>query len=136
MTGLEAVTAVSKHIKLNSLTVFGYEDGSVFKYEKEIGFNGEYIAVNNLPFVHKDDVQVCTVNINIHVPKLTTGQPDIARLSEITNNVITLFDSLYGTFIDGAYFKFYSDSRPVEDNDNTYYVNIELDCTFENISKE
>lgn len=157
MTGLDAVTAVVRYLNAYRVFLFTGETGefefykgsdcsynclytdiceNVFKYEKEKGYSGEYIVVNNLPFVHKDDVQVCTVNINIHVPKLSTEQSDTARLTAITRSVIALFDSRYGAFIDGAYFKFYADSRPTEDNDGTYYVNIQLDCIFENISKD
>lgn len=157
MTGIEAVTAVVRYLNAYRMFLFTGETDefyfykgtncrydclytdiceNIWKYEKEKGYTGEYIVVNNLPFVHEDDVQTCTVNVNIHVPKLNTEQPDAARLSQIAKSVIALFDSRYGTFIDGAYFKFYSDSRPTEDNDDTYYINIQLDCTYETISKD
>lgn len=130
MTGLQAVTEVAKYIKQE------IEGVEVFKYEKPKGYAGEYIAVNNLPFVHKEDIQTCTINVNVHVPKLDTSQPDTRRLEELLSSIISLFDSKYGTFLEGAYFCFYSDSRPTEDQDDTYYINIELECSFENISKE
>lgn len=132
MTGLQAVTAVAKYINAATPSVFGNNnEGKVFKYEKEKGFNGEYIAVNNLPFIHRDAVQTCTVNVNVHVPKLPKSeQPNTARLTQIVNAVVALFDSEYGTLLNGAYFKYFSDSRPTPDNDDTYYCNIELDCTF------
>lgn len=157
MTGLDAVTAVVRYMNAYRQFLFNGEMGefeffrgtnclwsclytdvceNVWKYEKRKGYKGEYIVVNNLPFVHRNELETCTVNVNVHVPKLSTEQPNTARLAAISRSVIALFDSKYGTFIDGAYFKFYSDSRPTEDNDDTYYVNIQLDCTFENISKE
>ena len=135
MTGLQAVTAVAKYINTATPSVFGSKAGNVFKYEKEKGYSGEYIAVNNLPFIHRDAVQVCTVNVNVHVPKQPkTEQPDTRRLQDIVQAVVALFDSEYGTLLDGAYFKYFSDSRPVLDNDDTYYCNIELDCTFSTVN--
>ncbi len=131
MTGLEAVTAAAVYINQNKAAVFGGKDGSVFKYEKAEGYSGEYIAVNSLPFVHRDAIEVCTVNVNVHVPKLKNNQPNTSRLAAIVNEVVKLFptDDDYGIFLSGAYFRFFADSRPVPDKDDTYYVNIELDCT-------
>jgi hypothetical protein len=135
MTGLEAVTAVAKHINSAAPSVFGNKTGKVFKYEKEKGYKGEYIAVNNLPFIHRDAVQTATINVNVHVPKQPkTEQPDTTRLQQIVLAVKQLFDSEYGTLLAGAYFKYFSDSRPTLDNDDTYYCNIELDCTFSNVN--
>lgn len=136
MTGLQAVTAVAKYINAATPSVFGSKAGKVFKYEKEKGYSGEYIAVNNLPFIHRDAVQVCTVNVNVHVPKQPkTEQPNTKRLEQIVAAVVALFDTADGAFIDGAYYKYFSDSRPVLDDDDTYYCNVELDCTFNNLKR-
>ena len=131
MTGLEAVTAAAVYINQHKADVFGGKNGSVFKYEKEDGYSGEYIAVNSLPFVHRGAIEICTVNVNVHVPKLKTNQPNTSRLAAIVKEVVKLFptDDDYGVFLNGAYFRFFADSRPVADKDDTYYVNIELDCT-------
>lgn len=130
MTGLEAVTAVAVYLNTNKTTIFGEKGGSIFKYEKENGYSGDYIAVNSLPFIHRDAVDTCTVNVNIHVPQLKSGQPNTSRLSHLVNEVVNLFpiDDDYGIFLNGAYFRFFADSRPTPDKDDTYYVNIELDC--------
>ena len=136
MTGLQAVTAVATYINAATPSVFGSNNeqkGKVFKYEKEKGYNGEYIAVNNLPFVHNNPAQVNTINVNVHVPQLPSEQPNSKRLTEIVNEVIALFDSEDGAYISGAYFKYFSDGRPTPDKDSTYYVNIQLDCTSKNI---
>ena len=121
MTGLQAVTAVATYINAATPSVFGSNNeqkGKVFKYEKEKGYNGEYIAVNNLPFVHQNPAQSNTINVNVHVPKLPTEQPHSKRLTEIVTEVVKLFDS---------------EGRPTLDNDGTYYVNIQIDCTSKNI---
>lgn len=135
MTGLQAVTAVAKHILNANPSVFGEGTGKVFKYEKEKGYSGEYIAVNNLPFVHDQSVQSCTVNVNCHVPKQPkTEQPNTKRLEQLVTAVAALFDvSEDGAYIGGAYYKYACDSRPVLDNDDTYYCNIEIECTFDNL---
>jgi hypothetical protein len=136
MTGLQAVTAVATYINAATPSVFGSNNeqkGKVFKYEKEKGYNGEYIAVNNLPFVHQNPAQSNIINVNVHVPKLPTEQPHSKRLTEIVTEVVKLFDSEDGAYINGAYFKYFSDGRPTLDNDGTYYVNIQIDCTSKNI---
>lgn len=134
MTGLQAVTAVAKHILNANPSVFGDKEGRVFKYEKEKGYSGEYIAVNNLPFVHGKVSQTATVNVNVHVPALASEVPNTKRLTAIAKEVIELFDYTDGIKLDGAWFKFFSDSRPTPDNDGTFYVNIEIDCTYEDVT--
>lgn len=130
MTGLEAVTAVAKHILSASPSVFGATAGRVFKYEKEKGYDGDYIAVNNLPFIHRNAHETAIVNVNVHCKKLSTDEPNVRRLTEIANEVISLFNYTDGVNLNGAYFRFVTDSRPTPDNDNTYYVNLALECIF------
>ena len=138
MTGLEAVTAVATYLDGLKQELFGDSEGRVFKYDdKEKGYSGQYIAVNNLPFVSRGAVGEGTINVNVHVPKLPkTEQADTRRLTQIVKRIVPLFKSEYGAYLDGAYFKHFSDGKPTPDNDGTYYVNIQLDCSFNNLSEE
>lgn len=117
------------HIKESMLTGF---EGRVFFYEKPPKISGEYIIVNHLPFVHRKDVGEGTVNVNIHVPRLPTGEPDSRRLSVLSQELISLFDPR-GSYMSGACFKFYADSRPIEEKDGTYFINLQFTVTFNNL---
>lgn len=131
MTGMEAVTAASVYLNENKASIFGGETkGKVFKYEKTTGYAGEYIAVNNLPFVHRKAHEEGIVNVNIHCPKKKSGEPDTKRLDELSRNVISLFDFADGKKLQDSYFRFMSDSRPTPDSDDTYYVNIQIECIY------
>lgn len=134
MTGLQAVTAVAVYLNRNQFSIFGEAGGKIYKYEKDETYTGgEYIAVNNLPFPHRYVAQSSTVNINIHVPKnVKTGEPNTKRLGQLVDAVRVLFEYDDGVKLDGAYFRYDSDSRPVLDNDNTYYVNIAIECLYGN----
>lgn len=134
MLGGMAVTEVAKYlngaIKPNgALASF---KGKVYKYERTDETKGEYIAVNHLPFVHRDAVGEGTVNINIHVPETKTHQPDTKRLDQLAEAVASMFPE--DTYLGKAYFEFYADSRPTPDSDKTYYVNIQLNVLFNNLN--
>ena len=103
-----------------------------YKYEKENGIDGEYIAVNHLPFVYQGDVENGIININIHVPQTKTNQVPTRRLKTLTKAIIQLFPK--DTYINGSYYELYSISRPVLDNDKTYYVNIQLKIYYNNLN--
>lgn len=107
-----------------------------YKYEKGTKETGEYIAVNHLPFTHGwgKNVGEGTVNVNVHVPILKSGEVPTARLSEICNKVVELF--AIEVYIDGAYYSFFADSRPVLDNDETYYVNLQIKVIYNNLQSE
>lgn len=126
MLGDRAVTSVVQHIngELGSPTAY--------KYERPQGTTGEYIAVNHLPFVHRGEVEDGIVNINIHVPTLKQGLPDVARLQQLAISVVNLFPK--DTYLDGAYYEFYSDSRPTKDDDNTYYINLQMQVIFNDLN--
>lgn len=131
MTGIEAVTAVSVFLNENKAEIFGEgAKGSIFKYEKTTGYTGEYIAVNNLPFVHRNSSEEGRINVNVHCPQLKTGQPDTKRLGELAERIISFFEIADGLRLKEAYYRFMSDSRPTPDSDNTYYVNIQLECIY------
>lgn len=107
-----------------------------YPYEKDKSENGEYICVNFLPFEHgqSKEIENGTININVHVPTNNDGSMPKKRLEYICSEVVTLFsEELY---IDGAYYQFYCDSRPMADNDNTYFVNLELIVTYNNLHSE
>lgn len=117
------------HSKESLLTGFA---GRVFYYEKPAKVSGEYIVVNHLPFRHRNAVEEGTVNVNIHVPRRSTGEPNSRRLSELSEELIALFDPR-GSYLCGAYFKYFADSRPIEENDGTYFVNLQFTVTYNNL---
>ena len=101
----------------------------IFKYERPETFgDGAYIVINFLPFVHSDVINEGYVNVNIHVPQTVNKEPDNAKLSKMVKCITGRFcDSLY---LDGFYFDFYCDSRPVKDNDNTFDVNLKFKVVY------
>lgn len=106
--------------------------GKAYKYRKPDDVKGEYIAVNHLPFVHSDAVGEGVVNINIHVPETITHDINTKRLELLTEIISSMFPE--DTYIEPAYYEFMTDSRPTHDEDNTYYVNIQLKVTFNNLN--
>lgn len=129
-----AVTAVVNYINDQNIPSTNGEHQNIvaYKYEKPEMVKGEYIAVNHLPFVHRNAVGEGIVNINIHVPKLKSGLPDIKRLASLMGEIVELFPE--GTYLDKAYYEFLSESRPTRDNDDTFYVNIQLNVYFNNLN--
>lgn len=141
MLGNAAVEAVLKRINAAKIEKSTTDTKTTqyiraYKYEKGTKETGEYIAVNHLPFTHgrANTVAQGVVNVNVHVPILKSGELPTKRLSEICTEVINLFPD--DTFIDGAYYDFYADSRPTLDNDETYYVNLQIQVTYNNLHTE
>lgn len=106
---------------------------AVFKYESPQGYDsGEaYIVINFLPFVHSGVVNTGDVNVNVHVPQTARKEPDNARLTKIVKIIAEYFSD--PVYMDGFYFEFYADARPVKDNDNTYYVNLKFKVTYNDL---
>ena len=106
---------------------------SVFKYEcPETYNNGEaYIVINFLPFVHNKVVSEGDVNVNVHVPQTSEKEPDGVKLAKITRGIAEYFSD--AVYMDGFYFEFYADSRPVKDSDGTYYVNLKFKVTYNDL---
>lgn len=129
-TGNKAVENIVGLLNSDVLPTF---KGRAYFYQRPPGEKGEYIAVNHLPFVRRKEVEEGVVNINIHVPALTTNEPDSKRLAEIASEIIELFTP-NGIYLDKVYYHFYADSRPVEDEDNTYFVNLQLKVTYNNLN--
>ena len=74
------------------------------------------------------------MNVNVHVPQLASGGIPTQRLDAICDKVIALFPK--DTIINGAYFNYFCDSRPILDNDETYYVNLQIKVTYNDIQTE
>lgn len=136
MLGSMAVTAVANRINAAKLVKTGAANQYIraYKYEKGEKETGEYIAVNHLPFTHAKDIEDGVVNVNVHVPKLKSGEVPTLRLETLCNEVIALFPR--DTYINGSYYSFSTDSRPMLDNDDTYYTNLQIKVVFGNQQSE
>lgn len=128
--GNDAVGAMVALINAANLTGF---TGRAYFYERPGKLSGEYIVVNHLPFVHREAVEEGIVNVNIHVPRLSTNEPDAKRLHTLASEVAALVDPR-GSYLANTYIEFYADSRPVEDNDGTYYVNLQFKVYYNNLN--
>lgn len=129
--GDDAVSAMYKLIKKECKKI-GINEQGVFKYEipKKSSLS-EYVVINHLPFVQQDTINEGVVNVNIHVKRTDSDEPNTRRLKTITKNLLSFFED--NTYLEGAYFEFYSDSRPTPDNDNTYYINLKFNVTYNNL---
>lgn len=126
MNGLQAVQDLALFLNKKQKV-------KVFKFEKMVNFSNEYIVVNHLPFVYNRAVNDSNVlNVNIHVPALSSGNADVIRLTEIFNDIseIIPFESeqedSVGVRIKGSYYSITSVSQPMEDIDKTYFLNIKV----------
>lgn len=133
MNGLKAVDCLAVYLHEN-------QEVRVFKYEKEVGFKGEYIVVNHLPFtfgqlVNSDNV----LNVNIHVPALSRGGANVKRMTqllEVVSNLIpndVWLEEQDALTLDGARFAISSVSQPMQDKDGTYFLNVRIKLTTNNL---
>ena len=129
--GDDAVSAMYKLLKKECKKI-GINEHGVFKYEipKKSSLN-EYVVINHLPFVQQDTINEGVVNVNIHVKRTANDEPNTRRLITIAKNLLAFSED--NTYLEGAYFEFYSDSRPTPDNDNTYYINLKFHVIFNNL---
>lgn len=129
--GDDAVSAMYKLLKKECKKI-GINEQGVFKYEipKKSSLS-EYVVINHLPFVQQDTINEGVVNVNIHVKRTANDEPNTRRLITIAKNLLAFFED--NTYLEGAYFEFYSDSRPTPDNDNTYYINLKFHVIFNNL---
>lgn len=131
--GDKAVTELYKYLNENIESI-GIKEGRIFKYEIPEKLSvGDYIAINHLPFIYGDVVNEGVVNLNIHCPKTSFNLPNIKKLSDYSEKILSLFR--HSTYLDGCYFDFYSISRPTRDSDNTYYVNMKFNVTYNNLKE-
>lgn len=131
MLGDDAVSAMYRFINDNSKAI-GVDGRRVFKYERpqKLGI-GEYLVINSLPFMRMNAIEEGVVNVNIHVPRTLSNEPNTKRLKSIAKGLLSFFKD--ATYLDGSYFEFYCDSRPTPDNDNTYYINLKFNVTYNNL---
>lgn len=131
MLGDDAVSAMYRLLRKESKNI-GINELGIFKYEipQKSSLN-EYVVINHLPFVQQDTINEGVVNVNIHVKRTASDEPNTRRLKTIAKNILVFFKD--NTYLDGAYFEFYSDSRPTPDNDNTYYINLKFNVTYNNL---
>jgi hypothetical protein len=126
MNGLQAVQDLALYLN-KKMSI------KVFKFEKTVGFSGEYIVVNHLPFIYNKGVNDSNVlNVNLHVPALTSGNANVIRLTEIYSKLCELIPFDYseeeemGKLINGSYYSIISTSQPMEDVDSTYFLNVKI----------
>lgn len=129
MNGLEAVDCLAVYLHKNQKV-------QVFKYNKTVGFEGEYIVVNHLPFTFGQLVNSSNVlNVNIHVPALSNGGANIPRMMKVCEQLSKLIPTVsstegeFGLYLGGAYFAISSVSQPIQDKDNTYFLNMRIRLT-------
>lgn len=132
--GDDALTALYRFLVSKNKEV-GLGKERLFKYEVPEDFpTGDYIAINHLPFVYDEAVNEGVINVNIHCPKTAQNLPDTAKLRSYTHNIINLLDK-GGIYLGGCYFELYAVSRPTKDNDDTYYVNMKFNVTYNNLKE-
>lgn len=136
MNGIQAVTDLAVYLSKNT-------EIKVFKYEKQTGFNGEYLVVNSLSFSFGSAFNSQgTLNLNIHVPDLGIGLPNTKRISEIEDVIMGLIpvsldiEDAQPLEIDGAFYQIESDSNIMSDSDNTHFVNIVIKVMFNALKTE
>lgn len=133
MLGDDAVSALYKFIFDNSKDI-GVDKKYIFKYERpKKMIVSEYIVLNHLPFVRRDTIEEGVINVNIHVLRTASDEPNMKRLKTIVKNLLDVVGS--DKYLGGAYFDFYCDSRPTIDNDNTYYINLKFNVTYNNLKQ-
>lgn len=132
--GDDAVSAMWKHLN-SHIEDIGLGKGRIFKYERpEKLAAGSYIVINHLPFVRRNVIEEGVVNVNVHVPKTPTNEPNTKKMISLIKNALLLFAD--GTlYLGGCIFEFYADSRPTRDNDDTYYINLKFNVTYNNLKE-
>lgn len=131
MFGDKAVSAMYRFVK-SSLDAADESKVPIYKYERPKKLaSKEYVVVNHLPFVNNGSVGEGIVNVNIHTTQTTSGEPNVKRLIVLASAILSQMND--DTYLDGAYFEYYCDSRPTHDNDDTYYMNIKFNVTFNNL---
>lgn len=129
-TGNKAASAMYGYLCKNCKTIEIVKE-RIFKNKrpkKKKLLAGDYIVVTYLPFVHKNAIEEGVVNVNIHSPQTASSEPNSKHLAEIVDNILSLFAE--DKYLQCAYFSFYSDSCPTPDNDNTYYINLKFNVTY------
>lgn len=132
--GDDAVSAIWKFLN-SHIKEIGLHKGCIFKYERPEKMTADsYIVINHLPFVRRNVIEEGVVNVNIHVTKTSSNEPNSKNMLSYTKKVLALFDDGVISLC-GCIFEFYSDSRPTRDNDDTYYINLKFNVTYNNLKE-
>ena len=130
MNGIQAVTDLAVYLSKNT-------EIKVLKYEKQTGFNGEYLVVNSLPFSFGSAFNSQgTLNLNIHVPDLGSGLPNTKRFAEVSDMIMGLIpvsldiEDAQPLVINGVFYQIESDSNVMSDSDNTHFINMVIKVMF------
>lgn len=88
MLGDDAVSAMYRLLRKESKSI-GINELGVFKYEipKKSSLN-EYVVINHLPFVQQDTINEGVVNVNVHVKRTASDEPNTRRLKTIAKNIL------------------------------------------------
>lgn len=74
--GDDAVSAMYEYI-CNNLPNIGVEKGNVFKYKRPKKLDSDnYVVINHLPFVHESEIENGMINVNVHVRKTASDEPN------------------------------------------------------------
>lgn len=132
MNGLKAVEELAVYLSKHL-------DCKVFKFAKTANYEGEpYICINYLAIQYGKWVNSCIVNVNVHQPNMSNGQPDTISLSNLSDKISRLIpktnnqteDDAQELILGGIRYEFDSDSNCMEDADNTYFINFRIKATF------
>lgn len=112
----------------------------VFKFAKDPLVHGEpYICLNYLSVQFGGWInESCIVNVNVHYPSMSNGQPNTIELANLSDSVTELIpcrntqteDDNAELLLDGFRYELESDSNCMEDNDGTYFINLRVKVTF------
>lgn len=131
--GIKAVEALAIYLndRLNC---------NVFKFAKDPLFTGKpYICLNYLSVQYGAWInESCIVNVNVHYPSMSNGQPNTIELAKLSDSVTELIpcrntqteDDNEELLLDGFRYELESDSNCMEDNDSTYFINLRVKVTF------
>lgn len=134
MNATQCVTDIWKHLNAE----FSKEkEVKVFKYRKAEKYEGEYIAINSLPFVFDSSYEDANLlNVNIHVPDLSLNTPNTSRISELCSIVENLIphasddEDAEELNLNGAYYSIKCDSNIMQDTDKTSFINLKIRVRF------
>lgn len=74
--GDDAVSAMYEYI-CNNLSKIGVKKGNVFKYKRPKKLDSDsYIVINHLPFVHESEIENGMINVNVHVRRTASDEPN------------------------------------------------------------
>lgn len=132
--GDDVLTALYKFLVAKNKEI-GLGKGRLYKYEVPEDFpTGDYIVINHLPFVYDNVVNEGVINVNIHCPKTAQNLPDTVKLKGYVHSIMRILND-NEIYIGGCYFNLYAVSRPTKDNDDTYYVNMKFNVTYNNLKE-